>query len=39
MIVANQTSKDRMALNFFIAIPVATVLLLVYLNQKGKLGV
>lgn len=33
----HQTSKDRMALNFLISIPVATVLLLIYLGQKGKL--
>jgi hypothetical protein len=33
----NQTSKDRLALNFLITIPVATILLLIYLQQKGKL--
>jgi hypothetical protein len=33
----HQTSKDRMAFNLLISIPVATVLLLIYLQQKGKL--
>jgi hypothetical protein len=34
---SKQTSKDRNALNFFIAIPTATILFLIYLQQKGKL--
>jgi hypothetical protein len=37
MTMAHQTSKDRMAANVIIAIPVAVVLLLIYLQQKGKL--
>ena len=30
----SQTGKDRIAANFFIAIPVATALLVIYLAQK-----
>jgi hypothetical protein len=37
MTTASQTSKDRMAANVIVAIPVAVMLLLIYLQQKGKL--
>lgn len=36
---ARETSRDRMAANVIVAIPVAAILFLIYLQQKGRLGI